>query len=196
MKDALPKTLVCSAILLALTTVLTGCSDSEAEARKMQNLAITAEKEGRGDDARRIYEELVAKYPQTQSAVDANKRLLASAKAEEATDKIKQAFGSTINPKTARKQIEDLSSALDIYRLELGRYPSTEDGLSALVRNTAKKPNWNGPYIKVNQVPKDPWGHDYQYRSPGQHGSFDLWSFGADGREGGEGENQDILGWE
>ncbi len=98
--------------------------------------------------------------------------------------------------KTARIQIEDLSATLDIYRLELGRYPTTNDGLQALVENTAGASNWNGPYLKKNQVPKDPWGFDYQYRSPGEHGSFDIWSLGADNREGGEGENQDILGWE
>ena len=98
--------------------------------------------------------------------------------------------------KTARIQIEDLSATLDIYRLELGRYPTTNDGLQALVENTAGAANWNGPYLKKNQVPKDPWGNDYQYRSPGEHGSFDLWSLGSDNREGGEGENQDILGWE
>lgn len=98
--------------------------------------------------------------------------------------------------KTARIQIEDLSATLDIYRLELGRYPTTNDGLQALVENTAGAANWNGPYLKKNQVPKDPWGNDYQYRSPGEHGSFDIWSLGADNREGGEGENQDILGWE
>ncbi len=98
--------------------------------------------------------------------------------------------------KTARIQIEDLSATLDIYRLELGRYPTTNDGLQALVENTAGASNWNGPYLKKNKVPQDPWGNDYQYRSPGEHGSFDLWSLGSDNREGGEGENQDILGWE
>ena len=98
--------------------------------------------------------------------------------------------------KTARIQIEDLSAALDIYRLEVGRYPTTSDGLQALVENTAGVANWNGPYLKKNQVPNDPWGFDYQYRSPGQNGSFDLWSLGADNREGGDGENQDVLGWE
>ncbi len=98
--------------------------------------------------------------------------------------------------KTARIQIEDLSAALDIYRLEVGRYPTTSDGLQALVDNTAGVANWNGPYLKKSQVPKDPWGFDYQYRSPGQNGSFDLWSLGADNREGGDGENQDVLGWE
>ncbi len=98
--------------------------------------------------------------------------------------------------KTARIQLEDLSAALDIYRLEVGRYPTTNDGLQALVENTAGTPNWNGPYLKKNQVPNDPWGFDYGYRSPGEHGSFDIWSLGADNRDGGEGENQDILGWQ
>ena len=98
--------------------------------------------------------------------------------------------------KTARIQIEDLSATLDIYRLELGRYPTTNDGRQALVENTAGASNWNGPYLKKNKVPQDPWGFDYQYRSPGEHGSCDLWYLGSDNREGGEGENQDILGWE
>lgn len=98
--------------------------------------------------------------------------------------------------KTARIQIEDLSAALDIYRLEVGRYPSSNDGLQALVENTGSAPNWNGPYLKKSQVPKDPWGFDYKYRSPGEYGSFDLWSLGADNREGGDGENQDVLGWD
>ncbi len=98
--------------------------------------------------------------------------------------------------KTARILIEDLEAALHIYRIALGRYPTTKDGLQALVQNTAGAANWNGPYLKKNQVPKDPWGFNYHYHSPGEHGSFDLWSLGADNREGGEGENQDILGWE
>lgn len=97
---------------------------------------------------------------------------------------------------TARIQVSDLSTALDIYRLEVGRYPSTSEGLQALVERPSDAKNWNGPYLKKNQVPKDPWGFDYNYRSPGEHGPFDLWSLGADNREGGEGENQDILGWE
>jgi general secretion pathway protein G len=97
---------------------------------------------------------------------------------------------------TARIQVSDLSTALDIYRLEVGRYPATDEGLQALVERPSDAKNWNGPYLKKTQVPKDPWGFDYNYRSPGEHGPFDLWSLGADNREGGEGENQDILGWE
>jgi general secretion pathway protein G len=98
--------------------------------------------------------------------------------------------------KTARLQIEDLGAALDLYRLEVGRYPSSSEGLKALVEQPSGAPNWNGPYLKKKQVPQDPWGDDYQYRSPGEHGAFDIFSLGADNAEGGEGENQDIVSWE
>ena len=98
--------------------------------------------------------------------------------------------------KTARIQIEELSGALDIYRLEVGRYPTTNEGLQALVEQSGDAKNWNGPYLKKAQVPKDPWGFEYEYRSPGEHGSFDIWTLGADNREGGEGEDQDVRGWE
>jgi len=98
--------------------------------------------------------------------------------------------------KTARIQIAELSGALDIYRLEIGRYPTTAEGLEALVEKTGDTKNWNGPYLKKSKVPKDPWGNDYNYRSPGEHGSNDIWTLGADNRDGGEGEDQDVLGWE
>jgi general secretion pathway protein G len=98
--------------------------------------------------------------------------------------------------KTARIQIEELSGALDIYRLEVGRYPTSDEGLDALVEQPGNASNWNGPYLKKSKVPQDPWGYDYNYRSPGEHGSFDIWSLGMDNREGGDGEDQDILGWE
>jgi general secretion pathway protein G len=105
-------------------------------------------------------------------------------------------FLGSSKTKTAALQIEDLSATLDLYRLEIGRYPSSEEGLEALVSKPADAPNWNGPYLKKAQVPKDPWGSDYQYRFPGEHGGFDIWSLGADGREGGDGENADIKSWE
>lgn len=98
--------------------------------------------------------------------------------------------------KTARVQIEDLSGALDLYRLEVGRYPNSNEGLQALVENTGDANNWNGPYLKKSKVPDDPWGNAYNYRSPGEHGSVDIWSLGADNREGGEREDQDVFGWE
>jgi general secretion pathway protein G len=105
-------------------------------------------------------------------------------------------FLGSSKTKTAHLQIEDLSATLDLYRLEVGSYPSTSVGLEALVSDPGNTPNWNGPYLKKAQVPKDPWGNDYQYRSPGQNGPYDIWSLGADGRDGGEGENQDIKSWE
>lgn len=97
--------------------------------------------------------------------------------------------------KTAKLQVEDLSGAMDLYRLEVGRYPTTSEGLEALVQQPSGSPNWNGPYLKKSQVPKDPWGFEYQYRSPGEHGAFDIWALGADNREGGDGENQDVASW-
>jgi general secretion pathway protein G len=97
---------------------------------------------------------------------------------------------------TAHLQIEQLGGALDMYRLEVGQYPTTEQGLQALVEQPAGVERWNGPYLKKKQVPKDPWGYDYTYRSPGEHGPYDLYSLGADHAEGGEGENKDVVSWE
>ncbi|MDY0307849.1 MAG: type II secretion system major pseudopilin GspG, partial [Desulfovibrionaceae bacterium] len=96
--------------------------------------------------------------------------------------------------KTARTQISMLETGLDAYRLDLGRYPSTEEGLRALVDKN-ESPSWEGPYLR-KQVPLDPWGREYQYRSPGEHGPFDLFSLGADGALGGEGEDADVVNWE
>ncbi len=97
--------------------------------------------------------------------------------------------------KTARLQIEELSQALDLYHLEVGRYPTTDEGLQALIKRPANATRWNGPYLRKSTIPQDPWGQSYQYRFPGQHGAFDLYSLGADNREGGDGENQDIVSW-
>jgi general secretion pathway protein G len=99
--------------------------------------------------------------------------------------------------KTARLQIEELSAALDLYRLELGRYPSSEEGLTALVQPPGVvEARWQGPYLKKKTVPKDPWGFDYHYQFPGQQDVYDLFSLGADNANGGDGENSDVLGWE
>ncbi len=97
---------------------------------------------------------------------------------------------------TAKLQIEDIGAALDVYRLETGDYPSNEEGLKALVENPGDKPGWNGPYLKKTVVPVDPWGREYHYQMPGEHGDFDLYSLGKDNAEGGEGENADIVSWE
>jgi general secretion pathway protein G len=97
---------------------------------------------------------------------------------------------------TAHLQIEQFSSALDMYKLENGNYPTTQEGLQALVQAPSGATNWHGPYLKKDVVPKDPWGHDYHYESPGQHGPFDIYSYGADNREGGEGEDKDLTSWQ
>lgn len=97
---------------------------------------------------------------------------------------------------TARLQIEEFGASLDLFKLETGRYPSSQEGLQALVQAPSGLTGWNGPYLKKKTVPKDPWGNEYHYVAPGQHGLYDLSSLGADNREGGEGENKDINGWE
>lgn len=97
--------------------------------------------------------------------------------------------------KTAKAQIELLGTALDDFRLDTGRYPTTDEGLKALRENPGELEGWDGPYLP-KPVPKDPWGHPYQYRCPGEHGSYDLFSYGGDGVEGGEKENKDIVSWE
>ncbi len=91
----------------------------------------------------------------------------------------------------AKAQIEAFEKALDTYRLDVGRYPSTEEGLAALLVKPTNVPKWNGPYLRKD-VPKDPWGQPYQYRSPGSVKDFDLLSYGRDGQPGGSGEDADI----
>ena len=88
--------------------------------------------------------------------------------------------------KTAQIQMENLGSALDLFYLDAGRYPTTEEGLGALVQRPAGVSSWSGPYLKTTNVPKDPWGHAYLYRSPGQNGPYDVGSLGPEGREGGQ----------
>jgi general secretion pathway protein G len=95
--------------------------------------------------------------------------------------------------KAAKLQIEALSSALDLYFLDTGRYPSSSEGLQALVRKPGNIDVWNGPYLKGGQVPQDPWKNEYLYRTPGQSSPFDIMSLGADGREGGNGSAADIF---
>jgi len=96
--------------------------------------------------------------------------------------------------RSAQAQIASLRSALDTYRLDMGGYPSTDQGLAALTTRPANAPRWNGPYLQ-KAAPPDPWGKPYQYRSPGEHGEFDLLSFGKDGQPGGTGEAADITSW-
>jgi general secretion pathway protein G len=94
--------------------------------------------------------------------------------------------------KTAKIQLQSFASALDLFYLDAGRFPSTSEGLTALVRQTPGVAAWNGPYLKGGNVPKDPWNNGYVYRSPGEHGPYDIISYGSDGQEGGSGVAADI----
>ena len=94
--------------------------------------------------------------------------------------------------KAANLQIQALSSALDLYYLDAGRYPSTSEGLGALVRRPSSGQTWNGPYLKGGAVPADPWKHEYIYRSPAEGAPFEIMSLGSDGREGGTGSAADV----
>ena len=96
--------------------------------------------------------------------------------------------------KVAQAQIDGLGKALDQYRLDTGHYPTVEQGLPALTVRPAEEPKWDGPYLK-KVAPPDPWGQPYHYRAPGEHGDYDLFSYGKDGREGGTGDNADIINW-
>ena len=107
---------------------------------------------------------------------------------------IKQIGGS--KTKTAALQIEQFSTALDLFHLEVGRYPKTGEGLEALLEKPSGARFWNGPYLKKKVIRQDPWGNDYIYRSPGENGPYDLSSWGADNNQGGEGENADVVSWE
>lgn len=96
--------------------------------------------------------------------------------------------------KVAKAQIDALDKALDQFRIDMGRYPTTEEGLQLLVTAPGNDPNWSGPYLKKG-VPMDPWGKPYVYLQPGTHSDFDLLSYGKDGRPGGTGEEADVTNW-
>jgi general secretion pathway protein G len=94
--------------------------------------------------------------------------------------------------KAAKIQMQSFATALDLFNLDAGRYPSGSEGLAALVRRTPGVAAWNGPYLKGGNVPNDPWNNPYRYRAPGEHGAYDIVSLGSDGQEGGTGTAADI----
>ena len=104
--------------------------------------------------------------------------------------------GEVAKAKAAKIEIGQIGQTLDLFKLEVGRYPTAQEGLQALITAPTGVPNWNGPYWKKDTVPKDPWGHEYVYVFPGQHGPYDLISYGADGKEGGDGADKDITSWD
>jgi general secretion pathway protein G len=101
--------------------------------------------------------------------------------------------GEKAKASAAKTDLAQLSTELDLFKLEIGRYPSSQEGLEALLKNPGGVNNWNGPYTKKKEM-KDPWNNDYKYASPGSNGQpFEVKSLGADGKEGGEGPNADIV---
>jgi general secretion pathway protein G len=97
--------------------------------------------------------------------------------------------------RTTKAQIELFGTALDTFRLDVGRYPTTDEGLQALRQKPGGLERWDGPYLRKD-LPLDPWSKPYAYRSPGDHGPYDIVSYGADGTPGGDGDNRDITSWE
>ena len=99
--------------------------------------------------------------------------------------------------KAAKLEIDQIGQALDLYKLEIGRYPTTQEGLAALMTAPSGVANWNGPYLKRSTVPKDPWNNEYKFASPGdQNRPYDIISLGSDGKEGGDGDGKDITSWQ
>ena len=98
--------------------------------------------------------------------------------------------------KAAKVQIEDLSATMDMYKLDAGSYPTSQQGLQALIEAPDNAKRWNGPYLSKSKIPLDPWQNEYHFVSPGEHGKFDIFTYGADDKEGGEGEDRDVLSWE
>ncbi len=102
----------------------------------------------------------------------------------------------TSKTQTAKVQIQNVMAALELYRLDVGRYPTGPEGLQSLVTAPPTAPNWNGPYLKKDSALKDPWGFPYVYQIPGQHGEVDVFTLGRDQQPGGTGEDQDIGSWQ
>jgi general secretion pathway protein G len=100
--------------------------------------------------------------------------------------------GEKAKSDAAKIEINQIVQTLDLYKLETGRYPTTQEGLQALITAPSGVANWNGPYWKNGTIPKDPWGNEYKYTSPGAKGPFDILSYGADAKEGGDGPNKDV----
>ena len=101
----------------------------------------------------------------------------------------------TAKSEAAKVQVSQISQALDLYRLEIGRYPTQEESLVALVEAPPGLTKWNGPYLKKKDAIVDPWGRQFLYKVPGEHGDYDLYTLGADNAQGGNGEDQDITNW-
>lgn len=111
-----------------------------------------------------------------------------------ATPQVARYLGSA-RSETALVQVRSLSAAIDLFRLDVGRYPTQQEGLDALVNRPAGVEGWNGPYIRQRSALADPWGQPYLYKVPGDHSDFDIFTLGADRTAGGTGENRDLGNW-
>ena len=100
--------------------------------------------------------------------------------------------GEKAKADAAKIEISQIANTLDLYKLEVGKYPTTQEGLQALITAPSGVSNWNGPYWRKGTIPKDPWGNEYKYTSPGAKTPYEIISYGADGKEGGDGANKDI----
>ncbi len=98
--------------------------------------------------------------------------------------------------KTAKIQIKDLEQALEMYKLDVGRFPSTNESLDALIAKPGNATGWNGPYLKGGKVPQDPWNRKYHYKYPGEQAEIDIFSYGQNGSPGGDGEDSDVNSWD
>lgn len=111
-----------------------------------------------------------------------------------AAPQILKQFGKA-KTQTAKIQIDALGAGLDFYHIDLGHFPTQSQGLQALLTPPSDEQNWNGPYVKKSASLVDPWGRPYVYKIPGKHGVYDLYTLGADGEDGGEGDNRDLGNW-
>ena len=96
---------------------------------------------------------------------------------------------------TARVEIKNIETGLDLFNVDVGRYPTQQEGLDALLAAPSGVPSWRGPYLNAKGALDDPWRHPYHYDIPGRHGTYDLYSYGADNAPGGSGDNQDVSNW-
>jgi general secretion pathway protein G len=176
----LPRSVLCLAISL-----FSGCVNPEEKARSILNQSLTLEREGKSDEAKKLLEKLVKDYQQTQAATEANQILSA-----------RKIIDHVSALRAAKTQIIAFKTALMAYRLDVGRFPRNDEGLQALIlKPVSVSTKWDGPYLP-KKIHADPWSRAYVYKFPGQHGEEpDIFSYGADGKEGGEGENADICSW-
>lgn len=182
--------------------LLVSCSNPENKAREMLNQSLILKQDGKLDEAKATLKKIASQYPKTKAATEALKEL-EQMKNEIALTSILYNSDNRLAERKHTKaeiDIQGLETALKLYKLDNGNYPSTEQGLGALVSppNIGDLPKnfRKDGYLWKKSIPKDPWQNDYIYTCPGIHGEFDITSYGTDGIPGGIDENVDINNWE